>query len=183
MNCFGVEDLNVAFPLVASCCNSLVSLTICNCPGVGNATIDVVGRLCHKLTRIELSGILDITDAGLFALVQICTTNNLVAVNLRGCVNITDKSVLAIVGLNGGSLKFLIVDGCKHVTDAILVKISKSCCLLNELDVSKCGITDYGITTLVCSTQLHLWILSLSDFPLLSDKSVSTIVESCTGNI
>ncbi|KAK6787149.1 hypothetical protein RDI58_015674 [Solanum bulbocastanum] len=105
VNCFGVEELNVAFPLVAFCCNSLVSLPIRNCPGVG--TIDVV------------------------------------------------------VGMNGGSPKFLIVDGCRHVTDATLVEISKSCYLLNELDASKCGITDYEITTLACPTQLHLQILSL----------------------
>ncbi|WMV28289.1 hypothetical protein MTR67_021674 [Solanum verrucosum] len=62
----------------------LESLVIRNCPGVGNVTIVVS-----------------------------CETN-LVAVNLSGCVNITDK----LAELHGGSLESLIIDGCRHVTDA-----------------------------------------------------------------
>jgi len=46
VNCFGVKHLNYAFPLE--------SLVIRNCLGVGNVTIVVVGRLCHKLTHLEL---------------------------------------------------------------------------------------------------------------------------------
>jgi len=47
------------------------------------------------------------------SLVQSCATN-LVAVNLSGCVNITDK----LAELHGGSLESLIIDGCRYVTDA-----------------------------------------------------------------
>lgn len=175
VNCSGVKDLTYAYPLVAPC-NSLQSLAIRNCPGVGNATIAVVGRLCPELTHLELSGLLGITDEGLLPLVQSCVAS-LVEVNLRGCVNVTDKSVSAIAKLHGRTLESLITDGCRHVTDATLVEISDSCWLLNELDVSKCGITDSGIATLASAVNLRLQILSLSGCPLVSDKSLPFLQE------
>lgn len=51
-----VEDYPLTF--VASFRNSLVYLAIGNCLGVENTTIYVLGGLCHKLTHIDLSGIL-----------------------------------------------------------------------------------------------------------------------------
>ncbi|KAG5600269.1 hypothetical protein H5410_031639 [Solanum commersonii] len=176
VTCLGVMDLINVAPSKALCCNSLVSLTIHKCLGVGNATIDVVGSLCHKLTHIELSGLLCITDEGLFPLVNNCVAN-LVAVNLSGCVNITDKAVSAIVKFNGRSLKSILVDGCRHVTDATLVEIWNSCWMLNVLDVSKCGITDSGFTTLSSAIQLHLQILSLSGCPLVLDNSLPLLLD------
>ncbi|XP_009801071.1 EIN3-binding F-box protein 1 [Nicotiana sylvestris] len=170
VNCFGVKELACRFPSVLPC-NSLQSLSIRNCPGVGNATLAVAGRLCPKLTHLELSGLVGITDEGLFPLVQSCEAG-LVKVNLSGCVNVTDKSVSAITELHGGSLEFLNVDGCKYVTDATLVAISNNCWLLSELDLSKCGITDSGIASLAGAVQLNLQILSLSGCSMLSNKSL-----------
>ncbi|KAK4375229.1 hypothetical protein RND71_005906 [Anisodus tanguticus] len=132
----------------------------------GNATIAVLGRLCPELTHLELSGLLGITDEGLFPLVQSCEAS-LVEVNLSGCVNVADKSVSAIAKLHGGTLESLIIDGCRHVTDETLVEISNSCWLLDELDVSKCGITDSGIANLASAVQLTLQILSLSGCPMV----------------
>ncbi|KAJ8557865.1 hypothetical protein K7X08_004631 [Anisodus acutangulus] len=175
VNCFGVKDLTYACPLAAPY-KSLQSLVIRNCPGVGNATIAVVGKLCPELTHLELSGLLGITDEGLFPFVQNCIAS-LVEVNLTGCVNVTDKSVSAIAELHGGTLESLIIDGCRHVTDATLVEISNSCWLLDELDVSKCGITDSGIAILASAVQLSLQILSLSGCPLVSDKSLPFLHE------
>ncbi|CAN4076872.1 unnamed protein product [Withania somnifera] len=170
VNCFGVKERACRFSSVLPC-NSLQSLSIRNCPGVGNATLAVVGRLCPKLTHLELSGLLGITDEGLFPLVQSCEAG-LVKVNLSGCVNVTDRSVSAITELHGGSLEFLNVDGCRYVTDATLLAISNNCWFLGELDISKCRITDTGIASLAGAVQLNLQILSLSGCSLLSDKSV-----------
>lgn len=170
VNCFGVKELAYRFPPVLPC-NSLQSLSIRNCPGVGNATLAIVGRLCPKLTHLELSGLLGVTDEGLFPLVQNCEAG-LVKLNLSGCANVTDRSVSALTELHGGSLEFLNVDGCRYVTDATLFAISNNCWFLSELDISKCGITDSGIASLASAAQLNLRILSLSGCSLLSDKSV-----------
>ncbi|KAJ8538398.1 hypothetical protein K7X08_014938 [Anisodus acutangulus] len=172
VNCFGVKELACQFSSLLPC-NSLQSLSIRNCP-VGNATLALVGRLCPKLTHLELSGLLGITDEGLFPLVQSCEAG-LVKVNLSCCVKVTDKSVSAITELHGGSLEFLNVDGCRNVTDATLLAISNNCWLLRELDISKCGITDSGIASLAGAVQLNLQILSLSCCSLLSDKSVPSL--------
>ncbi|KAG5600297.1 hypothetical protein H5410_031667 [Solanum commersonii] len=172
----GVNDSINAVPSKAHCCNSVVSLSIHSCLGIGNATIAVIGRLCHKLTQIELSGLICITDEGLFPLVKNCATN-LVVVNLSACVNITDISVSDIVKLNGRSLKFLLVDSCRRITDATLVEIWNSCWMLNALDVSKCGITNSRIKTLSGAIQLHLLILSLSGCPLVSDNNLPFLLD------
>ncbi|KAL3360985.1 hypothetical protein AABB24_014086 [Solanum stoloniferum] len=170
VNCFGVKELACRFPSVLPC-NSLQSLSIRNCPGVGNATLAIVGRVCPKLTHLELSGLLEVTDEGLFPLVQSCEAG-LVKVNLSGCVNVTDRSVSFITELHGGSLESLNVDECRYVTDATLLAISNNCWLLKELDISKCGITDSGIASLASTVRLNLQILSLSGCSMLSDKSV-----------
>ncbi|KAF3680088.1 putative protein FAR-RED IMPAIRED RESPONSE 1-like isoform X1 [Capsicum annuum] len=134
------------------------------------------GRLCPELTHLELNGLLDITDEGLIPLVRSCVAS-LVEVNLSGCVNVSDKSVSAIAKLHGGTLESLIIDGCRHVTDASLVEISDSCWLLNELDVSKCGITDSGLEALASAAHLSLQTLLLSGCPLVSDKSFPFLLE------
>ncbi|KAM3375366.1 EIN3-binding F-box protein 1 [Capsicum galapagoense] len=175
VNCSGVKDLICACSLVASC-NSLQSLAIRDCPGVGNVSVAVIGRLCPELTHLELNGLLDITDEGLIPLVQSCVAS-LVEVNLSGCVNVSDKSVSAIAKLHGGTLESLIIDGCRHVTDASLVEISDSCWLLNELDVSKCGVTDSGLEALASAAHLSLQTLLLSGCPLVSDKSFPFLLE------
>ncbi|KAG5629631.1 hypothetical protein H5410_001348 [Solanum commersonii] len=74
----------------------------------GNTTIDVLRRLCHKLTHLELNGLLRIIDEGLLSFVQRC------------------KSNLMVMNLSG------------YFTDATLVEIANSCLLLTKLDVSKC---------------------------------------------
>ncbi|CAN4115710.1 unnamed protein product [Withania somnifera] len=157
VNCFGVKELACQFSSVLPC-NSLQSLSIRHCPGVGNDTLAVVGKLCPKLTHLELTSLLGITDEGLFPLVKSCEAG-LVNVNLSGCINVTDRS-------------FLNVDSCRYVTDATLLAISNNCWLLSELDISKCGITDSGIASLAGAVQLNLQILSVSGCSLLSDKSV-----------
>ncbi|KAK6119629.1 hypothetical protein DH2020_046652 [Rehmannia glutinosa] len=48
-NCLGIRDVVFGFPLT-SFCYSLRSLTIRNCPGIGNTGLGMLGKLCPKLT-------------------------------------------------------------------------------------------------------------------------------------
>ena len=45
--------------------NPLESFVIRNYPGVGNATIVVIRRVCHKVTHLDISRFLGINAEGL----------------------------------------------------------------------------------------------------------------------
>ncbi|KAI7988299.1 EIN3-binding F-box protein 1 [Camellia lanceoleosa] len=173
VKCMGIKDLSVETPSLSPC-ESLRCLCIRNCPGFGSASLATVGKLCPQLHNVDLSGLCGITDAGLLPLVESCEAG-LIKMNLSGCSNLTDEVVSAIARLHGGTLEVLNLDGCSKVTDATLVAISDHCLVLNDLDLSKCSITDSGIAALSRGEQLNLQILSLSSCSKVSNKSTSSL--------
>ncbi|KAH6831072.1 EIN3-binding F box protein 1 [Perilla frutescens var. hirtella] len=173
-NCLGIRDLNFGFPLTSGC-DSLRSLTIRNCPGFGDSGLGMLGRICPKLTHVDLSGLQSITDAGIVPLVQ-SSEAGLVKVNLSKCVNLSDNAVSAIAKLHGETLELLNLDGCRYITDTSLMEIAGNCFSLSELDVSQSGITDSGITVLAAAEQMNLQIFSVSGCSLVSDKSLPFLV-------
>ncbi|KAL6974201.1 hypothetical protein U1Q18_028382 [Sarracenia purpurea var. burkii] len=174
IKCMGIKDLTLETPFLSPC-ESLRCLSIKSCPDFGSASLAMVGKLCPKLHNIDLSGLCGITDAGLLPLVQGCE-KGLVKVNLSGCANLTDESVLAMVRLHGGTLKVLNLDGCPKITDASMLEIASNCLVLNDLDLSKCSISDSGVAALACvEKQLNLQILSFAGCPNVSNKSLSSL--------
>ncbi|GMH12453.1 hypothetical protein Nepgr_014294 [Nepenthes gracilis] len=174
-NCFGIRDLSFGVNL-PSCFTSLRSLSIRNCPGFGNQNLGMLAKLCPQLQHLDLSGIHGITESGILPMIDSCEAG-LVKVNFSGCINVTDEVVVALAKLHGGTLKMLNLDGCGKVTDASLVAIAENCPLVNDLDVSKCAITDYGIASLAGSKQPDLQILSLLGCSMVSDKSLPYLVK------
>ncbi|GMJ11106.1 EIN3-binding F box protein 1 [Hibiscus trionum] len=172
VNCLGVKDLNLGLPPVSPC-KSLRSLSIRNCPGFGDSSLVALGKLCPQLQHVELNGLHGITDAGFLPLLESCEAG-LVKVNLSGCVNLSDKVVCIMADLHGSTLELLNLDGCR-VSDPSLVAIAENCQLLNDLDVSKCAITDSGVAALARSNQINLQILSVSGCSKVSDKSLPSL--------
>lgn len=170
VSCYGIKDMNLELPAISPR-ESISSLSIKDCPGFGNATLAVLGKLCTRLQHVEMNGLEGITDTGFLSLLQ-RSEASLVKVNLSGCVNLTDAGVLPLVKLHGSTLEVLNFSGCKQISDASLIAIAGSCPMLNDLDVSKCAITDAGIAVLANGKQLNLEILSLSGCTLVSDKSM-----------
>ncbi|XP_061344539.1 EIN3-binding F-box protein 1-like isoform X2 [Gastrolobium bilobum] len=170
VKCMGVKDIDVEVSMLSPC-ESLRSLAIQNCPGFGSASLAMIGKLCPQLQHVDLTGLYGITDAGLLPLLENCEAG-LVKVNLTGCWNLTDNAVSSLARLHGGTLELLNLDGCWKITDASLVAIADNCLLLNDLDVSKCAITDAGVAVLSGATQLSLQVLSLSGCSDVSNKSV-----------
>lgn len=168
--CLGIRDGAFQYPLTSSFC-SLRSLTIRNCPGVGDACLSILSGICPNVTHINLSGLQGITDSGIVPLAQ-RSEAGLAKVDLSGCVNLTDNVVAEITMLHGESLDVLNLDGCKRITDMSLVAVARNCSIISELNVSKSRITASGIAALAGAGQLSLQILSLADCPLVSDKSL-----------
>ncbi|XP_057799936.1 EIN3-binding F-box protein 1-like [Salvia miltiorrhiza] len=172
-NCLGLKDMNFGFPL-NSLCTSLRSLAIHNCPGLGDSGLSMVGRLCPKLTHVDLRGLQGVTDAGLLPLVQ-RPEAGLSKVNLSGCVNLTDNVVAEIANLHGETLEILNLERCSSITDVSLMSIATNCSVLRELDVSGCRVTDSGVALLARAEQLSLRVLSLAGCSLVSDTSFPSL--------
>lgn len=170
VKCMGIRDMTLGFPLPSPCI-SLRSLSIRNCPGFGTASLAMVGKLCPQIQYLDLTGLYGITDAGLLPVLESAEAG-LVKVILSGCLNLTDEVILALTRLHGGTLELLNLEGCRKITDASLVSVADNCLVLNDLDVSKCGITDSGIKILSCAEQLNLQVLSLSGCSEVSNKSL-----------
>ncbi|OWM71753.1 EIN3-binding F-box protein 1-like [Punica granatum] len=168
--CMGVKDFPVAVPDLSSC-QSLRCLSIQNCPGFGNAGVALVGKLCPNLHHLEFTGLWGIKDAALLPLLESCE-DGLVKVNLSDCPNVTDEAISALVMIHGGTLQMLNIDGCRKVTDASLEAIADNCLLINDLDLSKCAVTDAGISVLSSAEQINLRVLSLSGCSQVTNKSV-----------
>lgn len=170
VKCMGIKDLSTEFPALSPC-ESLRSLSIRNCPGFGSTSLAMVGQLCPQLHHLDLSGLCGITDAGLLPLLE-CCKGGLVKVNLSECSNLTDETVLALSRLHGSTIEMLNLDGCQKITDASLAALANSCPLLNDLDVSKCTITDSGVFSLSLGIQSNLQVLSLSGCSTITNKSI-----------
>ncbi|XP_073154407.1 EIN3-binding F-box protein 1-like isoform X2 [Henckelia pumila] len=173
VKCLGIKDVRMDSPLFSPC-QSLRSLSVRSCPGFGSASLALVGKLCPKLHSLDLSGLNGITDTCLIPLLESCETG-LSKVNLSGCSNLSDEIVLALFRLHGRTLELVNLDGCKKITDASLVALVESCPLLNDLDVSRCSITDTGVAALARGLQPNLQILSLSGCSNVSDRSVPAL--------
>lgn len=170
IKCMGIKGMPLEAAILSPC-ESLRSLTIRSCPGFNSSSLAMVGKLCPQLHHLDLSGQSDITDLALVSLLESCEAG-LVKVNLGDCVNLTDESIVALARLHGGTLEVLNLDGCKKVTDASLVSIASNCLFLNDLDVSKCSITDRGLAALSDGLNLSLQVLSLSGCSLVSNRSI-----------
>ncbi|OIV97738.1 hypothetical protein TanjilG_12495 [Lupinus angustifolius] len=173
VSCYGIKDMNFRLPEVSPSV-SLSSLSISNCPGFGNATFAVLGKLCPQLQNVELNGLEGITDAGLLPLLE-SSKAGLVNVNLHGCINLTNEVVFSIANLHGSTLDVLKLDGCKKISDASLKAIASNCQVLSYLSVSRCAITDAGIAALARGNLHNLEILSLACCSSVSNKSVPAL--------
>ncbi|KAL0337455.1 UNVERIFIED_CONTAM: EIN3-binding F-box protein 1 [Sesamum calycinum] len=142
VKCMGIKDLSTEFPMLSPC-ESLRCLSIRSCPGFGSTSLAMVGKLCPQLHHLDLSGLCGITDAGLLPLLESCEAG-LAKVNLSDCSNLTDEVVLAL---------------------------ARQLPLLNDLDVSKCSITDSGVVALSHGSQHNLQILSFSGCSMISNES------------
>ncbi|KAJ6793165.1 EIN3-binding F-box protein 1-like [Iris pallida] len=173
VKCFGVRDDDKCLPQQrpVPVCVSLRSLTIRDCPGLTGSGLAVVGKMCRNLVKLDLSGLVGITDAGLLPFVE-SSDAGMTKVSLRGCLNITDAAISALASIHGSTLLELHLGGCGKLTDRSLLAVADGCCKLVELDVTGSAVTDYGVALLASARQLTLQLLSLGGCAKLTRRSL-----------
>ncbi|XP_073525530.1 uncharacterized protein [Phyllobates terribilis] len=175
-NCFGIREMPVGVVLPKSA--TLRSLMVRNCPYFGDVNVALLSTVCTELQHLELISLPMISDYSVIPLLEACDAG-LVNVKLGRCVNITDNTVAILTRAHGGTLELISLDGCSKITDASLVAIAEYCLLLNDLDLTRCGITDFGVSALSRSNQVvaTLRVLSVSGCVQLSDRSFSSFMK------
>ncbi|KAL2609041.1 hypothetical protein R1flu_027614 [Riccia fluitans] len=174
-NCSGVRDKGLTSSDFLLTCNALKSLSITNCIGVGSVCLEMVGRSCPALEELDLTGLTGVSDRGLKALLEQGVGMQLRKLNLSGCVKVTDIGVYAVARQCKRKLRSLILEGCTRVTDGSLKLLATECQGIEDLDVSKCSVTDEGVEAMVSENGKALKSLSLAGCKLITDRSVYAI--------
>jgi F-box-like/Leucine Rich repeat len=99
---------------------------------VNDDVLSAIGKHCLHLTRLQLVGCVEITDASL------CETGllgkgapNLRRLNLRGCKNITDKGIFGLAS-RAINLRELGLNGLTFITAESLAKLITTCTTLTK---------------------------------------------------
>ncbi|RWW31023.1 hypothetical protein GW17_00004373 [Ensete ventricosum] len=176
-SCGGLTDLGLQ--AIAKGSPSLKQLCICKSDCLSDAGLRAFAGTARALenlrledcNRLTLIGIIGATDASLIPLIG-NSKAGLVEVNLSGCVNVTDALVAMLVKSHGGTLKVFNLDGCKKITNRSLLEIADGCSVLDNLDLSSCSVSDYGVAILASARHLNLSILSLASCSKVTEKSL-----------
>eukprot|EP00897_Mesotaenium_endlicherianum_P002364 jgi/Mesen1/2155/ME000152S01241 len=172
-------------PLPAGCV-ALTTLHVRRCPGVGSAFLSKLLSACPCLEHVDLTGLPLLRDDALLLLAARCggPSARLATLNLTGCAAVTDAAVCALAA--GGcarSLRSLTLDGCRLVSDVGLAAVAAACTALQDLDVSKCAITDRGVEILVAARGAALSSLALASCVGLTDRCLKHIRLMCGGTL
>ncbi|KAG9452586.1 hypothetical protein H6P81_005490 [Aristolochia fimbriata] len=185
VNCKGLDEMDSSvFTTPLPRCPLLQSLTLNRCYGVGDNFLSWLGTSCVRVKSLELVGLSSITDKGFLIFLQALENQNkgLIDVDLSGCLQLSDISLLALTSGFGEKLKSLRLEGCQRLSDKCLSLIAEFCPSLLDLDLSGCGISDGGVFSLVKSEHQKIEVLSLDGCLDITDKSLSFLEVMC-GNL
>eukprot|EP00249_Psilotum_nudum_P017118 c26170_g2_i1 orf=338-2623(+) len=176
--CDGIDD-RISAAASLQFCESVKVLCISNCKHVSYNCLAIIGHICQHLTELDLSGLVDMNDEGLLALLQMGNCQ-LESINLSGCVRVTDQAISVVAKWCGSSLRNLTLDGCKMLTDKSLKVIAKNCSHLQDLDASQCNVSDKGVAALLLKRGGGLSSINLSGCSSITDKILPFFEKKCT---
>ncbi|XP_054719848.1 LOW QUALITY PROTEIN: F-box/LRR-repeat protein 16-like [Uloborus diversus] len=147
-----------------------LSLRCCNLTDKG---LEVLLEFFQALSRLEMSGCNEVTDAGLWASLH----PRIAHLTLSDCINVADESVAAIAQLLPG-LRELNLQAY-HVTDAALAFFGpRPQQSLQVLRLRSCWeLTNHGLLNLVHALP-NLSVLSLSGCSKVTDDGVELLAEN-----
>jgi hypothetical protein len=159
---------------LARYCPELRVIDFAHCVRLTSSSIALLAESCSNLHCVHLDGCYGVDDIGVSALALRCARecvsfsycnitdtaiNNLTTgisgdynarwvtkVNIRGCKQILDYSLISLVTTAGYSLNHLDFSFCDRLSDLLLLQISIHCKALQTLEVRHCiNITDASV--------------------------------------
>ncbi|XP_070598823.1 uncharacterized protein [Erythrolamprus reginae] len=160
------------------CEGYLKELNIKNCSGSGYKGDRILlhaSTFCHNLEVVDISWT-GATDFGLGALVKGCRSLQCFAAN--GC-QITNESVMALIGKHGKSLKKLEMFGCHAIMDKCLKSISTKCPRLEVLNIGRVHRISQDYLVQMVNSLQKLTSLNVTGLPVMRDSLVHCILKKC----
>jgi len=174
------------------------------CPKITDATLLSLGRSCHELTHLTVSGCHRLTDRGIRSIssgcrrIRVLRMSAVTAVSDEALVGlalhcadlrelavpyvpaVTDTGIEAVAA-GCPRLERLIVSGCAGVSDRSLVALSRTCVGLRELRVAACPVvTDTGLR-LLASRCWRINVLSIAGCETVTSAGISAVARRCRG--
>jgi hypothetical protein len=171
LNLTGCDKISLTGIYSAHGLPQLERLNLMGCKLVSDKCINTILSWTNKLTELVLAFSDHVTDEGVLAVIEQCP--NMQSLNLKRCVNITDKCVEVICSKLSTTLTSLNLTGCRNITNNCLSYL-KQLHYLQELQLRRCvALDDEGLNNL--HQCLSLEILDLSENPLITDKSIKRL--------
>ncbi|KAL7450418.1 hypothetical protein ACHAWC_002336, partial [Mediolabrus comicus] len=175
---------NSGMRLLSEGCKNLKSIVLLNVKRVGDVGIRYLATECNHLERLNASGLSMLSDGvdrtfaleGLQSLSKSAASTSLKHLNLHGCPQICNLSLVAIASF--GSLEYLDLSGCNKLTIAGATHIGKRCKRLTFLSLASCG--DCVSNALFEAIILRLSLLKLVDLSFcrkISDRSLKALAK------
>ncbi|XP_026530649.1 LOW QUALITY PROTEIN: uncharacterized protein LOC113416787 [Notechis scutatus] len=158
------------------CEGYLKELSIKNCSGSGYKGDRILlhaSTFCYNLAVVDISWT-GTTDFGLDALVK--GSRSLQSFSANGC-QITNESVMALIGKHGKSLKKLEMFGCQAITDKCLKSISTKCLGLEVLNIGRVHRISQDCLVQTVNSLQKLTSLNVTGLEMMRDSLVHYIVK------
>lgn len=105
---------------------------------VPDNVLNILGSNCKLLMELALYRCREFTEGGVMGLISGC--QHLERLDLSDCQNVNDQTIIAIAMVR--CLVSLNLKACDKVTNIGLKELIPSCLLLEELDLTSCGMVD-----------------------------------------
>lgn len=136
-----------------------------------------LSRYGHAVKSLDLQSLaFDVTDCTIRHIVRFCP--QLTNLNLSDCQLITDEGLRCLAGYS--SIKVLILQNCRKITDIGLSHLKNTCHRLETLHLGGCNlISDNGIIGLVTASGNTIRRINLSDCSHVTGSTIHAIAGVC----
>ncbi|KAK9451439.1 uncharacterized protein V1518DRAFT_369979 [Limtongia smithiae] len=144
-------DMLTSVPEVAKL--KLQYLNLSQCSLLTSRSLTDMAHLVPRLIELDLSGIPNITDAGMQALLP--TTPNLTYIDCEDCWQLTNETLLAL-SQRCAWLRHAQFSACANVSDDGVMKLIESCSLLRNIEVDNTSVSDATVDMAALVTRARI---------------------------
>uniref|UniRef100_A0A7N0VN47 F-box/LRR-repeat protein 15-like leucin rich repeat domain-containing protein n=1 Tax=Kalanchoe fedtschenkoi TaxID=63787 RepID=A0A7N0VN47_KALFE len=185
--CFGLASLKLGLcanitdeglSSIASKCSRIYELDLYRCAGIGDNGLAALSNGCTRLKILNLSYCTKITDQGLAYIGQM---DELLELEMRGLVNITNTGFTAVVA-GCRRLSELDIKHCENVTDSGFWALAYHGQNLRQLNISNCSISD-TVLCMLMGNLTRLQDIKLVDLSNITVEGLELALKACRARI